>query len=102
MKISSTRHRALIFGVQHHLVNFYQFVQIIPLVPKNVPAARVSYAYIKSTFSEYGHVAYQIKGKEACSNMLANSLVLHLRLIVHTKQMKYSIGFHTGLAPYCQ
>ena len=27
-----------------------------------------------STFSEYGHVAYQIKGNDACSNMVANIL----------------------------
>ena len=29
-------------------------------------------AYIKLTFSEYGHVAYQIKGNEAYNYMLAN------------------------------
>ena len=27
-----------------------------------------------STFSEHGHVAYQIKGNHKCSNMLANIL----------------------------
>ena len=27
-----------------------------------------------STFSEYGHVAYQIKGNNTCSNMAANIL----------------------------
>ena len=27
-----------------------------------------------STFSEYGHVAYQIKGNDACSNTVANSV----------------------------
>ena len=27
-----------------------------------------------STFSEYGHVSYQIKGNNACSNMVANIL----------------------------
>ena len=27
-----------------------------------------------STFSEYGYVAYQIKGNDACSHMVANSL----------------------------
>ena len=27
-----------------------------------------------STFSEYGHVAYRIKGNDACSNMVANIL----------------------------
>ena len=31
----------------------------------------------KSTFQEYGIVAYQIKGNEAYNNMLANSLHLH-------------------------
>ena len=28
-------------------------------------------------FSEYGHVAYQIKGNDACSNMVANSVPVH-------------------------
>ena len=27
-----------------------------------------------SAFSEYGHVAYQIKGNDACSNMVASIL----------------------------
>ena len=31
-----------------------------------------------STFSEYGHVAYQIKGNDACSNMVANSVPVHI------------------------
>ena len=29
-----------------------------------------------STFSEYGHVAYQFKGTDACSNMVAKILPL--------------------------
>ena len=29
-----------------------------------------------STFSEYGHVAYQSKGTDACSYMVANILVI--------------------------
>ena len=29
------------------------------------------------TFSEHGHVAYQIKGDHECSNMQANSMSLH-------------------------
>ena len=33
---------------------------------------------IQSTFSEYGHIAYQIKGAETNNNMLANVLLLHL------------------------
>ena len=28
----------------------------------------------RSTFSEHGHVAYQIKGNHECSNMVANIL----------------------------
>ena len=35
---------------------------------------------IKLTFSEYGHVAYQIKGIAAYNNILANILLLHLPL----------------------
>ena len=29
----------------------------------------------KLSFSEYGHVAYQIKADDACSNMVANILL---------------------------
>ena len=32
---------------------------------------------IKLTFSEYDHVAYQIKGNAAYNNILANILLLH-------------------------
>ena len=32
------------------------------------------------TFSEHGHVAYQIKGNDECSNMQANILSLHTPL----------------------
>ena len=35
---------------------------------------------IKLTFSEYGHVAYQIKGNEAYNNMKVNILPQHLPL----------------------
>ena len=31
----------------------------------------------KNNFSEYGHVAYQIKENEAYNNMVANNLHLH-------------------------
>ena len=30
-----------------------------------------------STFSEHGHVAYQVKGNDKCSNMQAHILSLH-------------------------
>ena len=36
---------------------------------------------LKLTFSEYGHVAYQIKGNAAYNNILANILLLLLPLI---------------------
>ena len=31
-------------------------------------------AGLSFTFSKYGHVAYQIKGVDACSNLVANTL----------------------------
>ena len=36
--------------------------------------------HITSTFSEYGHVAYQIKGNAAYNNILANIFALTLTL----------------------
>ena len=45
----------------------------MPLGPKMPPNPN-----IKLTFSEYGHVAYQIKGNAAYNNILANILLLHL------------------------
>ena len=68
----TTRQIALIFGMKHHLVDFYQ------IYSKNAPGSktdlvtRVMEAYIKSTFSEYCLLAYQIKGFEAYNTMLAN------------------------------
>ena len=48
---------------------------------KNGPATGVTKAYIKSSFSEYGHDAYEIKGNETYSNMLANYIMpFHLLL----------------------
>ena len=35
----------------------------------------------KQSFSEYGHVAYQIKGNDRYSNMQANILPLHVPLV---------------------
>ena len=39
-----------------------------------------SHRLIKSSFYEYGHIAYQIKGNEAYNNMLANISPLHKTL----------------------
>ena len=39
-----------------------------------------SHRLIKSSFLEYGHVAYQIKVNEAYNNMLANISPLHKAL----------------------
>ena len=73
-------------------------------------------AYIKSTFSEYGHIAYVFKGNEAYNNMLANILPLHLLLtpgvrskghfflkvvMLHIKTgMKHSIPCKQMLCPF--
>ena len=35
---------------------------------------------MKSTFSEFGHVAHQVKGNVANNNMLSNILPLHTPL----------------------
>ena len=62
-------------------MDFYQVNQIMPMEP-NDHAAGVIEAYIKSTFfSEYFHVAYQIKGNEAYYNMLANIYPLYTHTI---------------------
>ena len=65
----------------HHLVDLNQVCTNIAIGTNNQPTAGVTYAYIKSTFSEYGHVvAYQIKWNEAYNNMIANVLPLHTPL----------------------
>ena len=77
----TTTHRALISGVYHHLVNLYQVCSNDIPGAKNGPTQESHrLKYIKSTFSEYGHVAYQIKGNEAHINMLANILSLYTSL----------------------
>ena len=35
-----------------------------------------------STFSEYGHLLYQIKGNDACSNMVTNILPLNTHFLI--------------------
>ena len=52
---------------------------MMPLGPK-MALLQGHIGHIKSTFSEYGHVAYQIKGNEAYNNMLANILPFHTPL----------------------
>ena len=41
---------------------------------------RGSHRLLLNQFSEYGHVAYQIKGNEAYNNKLVNCLPLHTPL----------------------
>ena len=60
-------------------MNLYQVCSDYASAAKNGPAAGVKLAYIKLTFSEYGHVAFQIKGNEVYINML-NILPLHTPL----------------------
>ena len=66
--------------MEHHLVDLYQVLPNYFPGAKKWPTAGDILAYIKSTFLEYGHVAYQIKGIEAHDNML-NCLPLHTPLI---------------------
>ena len=47
----------------------------------------------KTIFSEYGHVAYQIKGNEAYNNMLANILPLHTPLTPGMGSKGYFFSF---------
>ena len=70
------------------------------------------------TFSEYGHVAYQIKGNDACSNMVANNLpvdtpslwgvikafflkvvMLHIKLKKLEQRAPRKLSLHTSSAP---
>ena len=56
------------------------------------PCRRGHIGHIKLTFSEYGHDAYQIKGNEAYSNMLANILHLH----TYQKSIFFSESSHVA------
>ena len=67
-------------GMWHHLVEYFQVCSKFAPRAIDGPNAGVIKAYIISTFSEYGHVAYQMKGNETNYNMLANVLPLHTPL----------------------
>ena len=60
------------------LVDSDQVCSNYVLGAKNGPAPGSHRLNIKSTFSEHGQFAYQIKGNEPYNNILANNLVLHL------------------------
>ena len=49
---------------------------ILPIDP-TLPVAGVRSNDKNSTFTELGHVAYQIKANDECSNMQAHILSLH-------------------------
>ena len=59
--------------------------------PKNGPAPGGHIGLYKLTFSEYGHVAYQIKGNEAYNYMLANVLPSHTSLNPGDEKVIYFI-----------
>ena len=62
------------FDMWHHLVGpLPSLFKLCPCSQKKPPTPN-----IKLTFSEYGHVAYQIKGNAAYNTILANILLLHL------------------------
>ena len=66
--------------MEHHLVNHYQVCSNYTLEQKNWSALGVTLAYVNLTFSEYGHVAYRIKGNKVYNYMLASVLTLHTSL----------------------
>ena len=72
----TTRPRALIFGMKHHLVDFYQVCSndVWPRCRGHIGLYKINF------FSEYGHVAYQIKGNEAYNKMLAKTIPLNTPL----------------------
>ena len=51
----------------------------------------------KSTFSEHGHVAYQFKGNQKCSNMLANILPSDLLPGPGGQKVKIQVMLHIKL-----
>ena len=50
------------------------------------------------TFSEYCHFAYQIKGSDACSNMVANIVPADLTLGVGSKGQNSTLPEHGHVA----
>ena len=61
-------------------MNHYQVCSNYTIGPKNGPALGVTKAYVNLTFSEYGHVAYRIKGNKAYNYNQASVLTLHILL----------------------
>ena len=89
----TTKPRALLFDIKHHLVNFYQVYSNNAPRAKTGPVAGFKEAYIKSTVSEYCHVAYQFKGNEAYNYMLANISPLYTHTIDPWGGVKRSFFF---------
>ena len=48
-----------------------------------------------STFSEYGHVAYQIQGDDIYSNMEAN-MCCHIQYFYKKKTLSFRLNYPTG------
>ena len=77
----TTRTKTLIFVMRHYLLDKYlEFVKLMPNGANNGPYPGVHIGLYKLIFSEYGHVAYQIKGDEAYNYILINVLSLHISL----------------------
>ena len=51
---------------------------------------------LKLTFSEYGHVSYQIKGNDAYNYMSANVLPLHTSLTPGGTKGLFSVSSHVA------
>ena len=74
----TTRTKALIFGILHHLVDHYQIYSNYAPGGQKWAQPGGHIGLYKNHF--YIHVAYQIKGNEAYNYMLANVSPLHTSL----------------------
>ena len=72
------------------LKNINMVANIFPQTPSHPPTLGIGSIDHNSTFSEHGHVAYQIKTNHECSNMITN-------ICLHSSQRSKFIFFRTFL-----
>ena len=63
---------------------------------QNGPSLWGDIGLLKLTFSEYGHVSYQIKGNDAYNYMSANVLPLHTSLTPGGTKGLFSVSSHVA------
>ena len=67
--------------MEHFKRDYRSKASVYPLLPSG--GLRGCGTGQNSTFSEYGHVAYQIKGNDACINMVENGHVSIIYTCTH-------------------